>query len=186
MSNNPTPAEAQPSSAPASTSDAAMQPVQQAELAVRATERTYEQWPHAIIRLPLLTQQFRHLSGILNCFPKTDISVNEIFERINSVIGRGHIRGAGPSTTASSDLSTLQAQVRRLQDQVDNVQREQSDLWRELAISGRRDAPREQRVERRRDTGNEYAATGWASNRDELYHDYDSRHDEVARRGGGY
>ena len=112
--------------------------------------------------------------------------MNEIFERINSVIGRGHIRGAGPSTAAISDLNTLQAQVRRLQDQVDNVQREQSDLWREFAIAGRRDAPREQRVERRRDPGNEYAARGWASNRDELYHDYDSRHDEVARRGGGY
>ena len=90
------------------------------------------------------------------------------------------------SVSTSSDLGTLQAQVRRLQDQVDNVQRKQSDLWRELAIAGRCDAPREQRAERRRDPGNEYAARGWASNRDELYHDYDSRHDEVTRRGGGY
>ena len=85
-----------------------------------------------------------------------------------------------------SDLATLQAQVRRLQDQVDNVQREQTDLWRELATMNRRDAPKEQRTERHRDPGNEYAARGWASNRDELYHEYDSRHDEVAHRSEGY
>ena len=182
MSDNPPPAEAQPSSAV----DAAMPPVQPADLVVRATERTYEQWLHAIIRLPLLTQQFRHLAGVLSCFPKSDISVNEIFERINSVIGRGHIRGAGPGPSTNSDTSTLQAQVRRLQDQVDNLQREQSDIWREMAIMGRRDAPKEQRAERRRDPGGDYAARGWASNRDELYREYDPRHDEVARRGGGY
>ena len=124
MSDNPTPAEAQPSSA----SDAEMPLVQPADLAVRATERTYEQWLHAIIRLPLLTQQFRHLAAVLNCFPKHDISVNEIFERLNPVIGRGHIRGAGPGPSTNSDTSAMQAQVRRLQDQVDNVQREQSDI----------------------------------------------------------
>ena len=182
MSDNPTPAEAQPSSA----SDVAMQPVQPAELAVRATERAYEQWLHAIIRLPLVTQQFRHLAGVLNCFPKNDISVNKIFERINSVIGRGHIRGAAPVPSTGPDTSPLQAQVRRLQEQVENLQREQTDLWRELAIMGRRDAPKEQRAERRRDPGSEYAARGWASNRDELYREYDPRHHEVARRGGGY
>ena len=110
MADNPTPAEAQPSSA----SDAVVPPIQSAELAVRATERTYEQWLHAIILLPLLTQQFRHLAAVLNCFPKQDISVNEIFERLNSVIGRGHIRGAGPSPSSNSDTSALQAEVRRL------------------------------------------------------------------------
>ena len=83
-------------------------------------------------------------------------------------------------------MSALQAQFRRLQDQVDNVQRKQADIWRELAVTNRRDAPKEQRVERRRDPGSDYAARGWASNRDELYHEYDPRHDEVARRGGGY
>ena len=124
ISDNATPAEAQPSSA----TDATMPPVQQADLAVRATKRTYEQWVHAIIRLPLLTQQFRHLAAVLNCFPKHDISVNEIFKRLNSVIGRGDIRGADPGPSTSSDTSALQAQVRRLQYQVDNVQREQSDI----------------------------------------------------------
>ena len=102
------------------------------------------------------------------------------------MIGRGHIRGAVPSASAISDLGTLQAQVRRLHDQVDNMQREQTEIWRELATASRRDAPREQRAERRRDPGNKYAARGWASNRDELFHEYDSRHDEVTRRGGGY
>ena len=182
MSSEPTPAEAQPCSA----SDAGMPLVQPIEPAVRATERTYEQWLHAIIRLPLLTQQFRHLAGVLNCFPKQDISVNEIFERLNSVVGRGHIRGAVVANTVGPDISPLQAQVRRLQEQVENLQREQADVWRELATASRRDAPREHRAERRRDPGNDYAARGWASNRDELYHEYDPRHDEVARRGGGY
>ena len=117
-----------------------MPPVQPVEPAVRATECTYEQLLHARTHLPLLTQQFRHLAGVLNCFPKQDISVNEIFERLNSVIGRGHIRGANPGTCAGSDVSPLQAQVRRLQDQVENIQREQTDIWRELVTANRRDA----------------------------------------------
>ena len=181
MSNTPV-LEAQPSSGsdkglPPPVNDATAEP------AVRASARTYEQWLHAIIHLPLLVNHFRHLATALDCFPKEDISVNEIFERLNSVVERGRIRGlSAPGPTTTGDMTNLQAQVRRLQDQVDNLQREQTDLWRELLATTRRDAPREQRVEPRRES----AQRGWASNRDELFNDYNPRHDENARRGGGY
>ena len=55
-------------------------------------------------------------------------------------------------------------------------------MWRELLTVSRRDAAREQRVESRR----EVAPRGWATNHDEMFNDYNPRHDEVARRGGGY
>ena len=137
---------------------------------------------HAIIHLPLLVGQFRHLTNALDCFPKQDISVNEIFERLDSVVGRGRIRApSSPSSPATVDVANLQSLVRRLQDQVDNLQREHTDMWCELLAVTRRDAPREQRVEPRRES----AQRGWTSNRDELFTDYNPRHDENARRGGG-
>jgi len=182
MSSDPATTEAQPSSVPdapvpAPVASSSVEPV------ARASAHTYDQWLHAIIHLPLLTGQFRHLATVLGCFPKQDISVNEIFERLNSVVGRNRIRGtSGPSTLPGVDVAGLQSQIRRLQDQVDNLQREHTDMWRELLAATRRDAPREQRVELRRDA----ASRGWASNRDELFTDYNPRHDENARRGGGY
>ena len=80
------------------------------------------------------------------------------------------------------DVVNLQSLVRRLQDQVDNLQREHTDMWRELLAVTRRDAPCEQRVEPRRET----SPRGWTSNRDEFFNDYNPQHDEVARHGGGY
>ena len=182
MSNNPTGTDAQPcpdveAPAPVAVYSSSANP------APRTSAQTYENWLHAIIHLPLLVGQFRHLASALDCFPKQDISVNEVFERLNSVVGRGRSRApSGPSSVATVDVVNLQSLVRRLQDQVDNLQREHTDMWRELLAVTRRDASREQRVDSRR----EAAQRGWASNRDELFNDYNPRHDEVARRGGGY
>ena len=106
MSNTPVPSH--PEAHPPSGSDIGLPPpVNDAttEPAVRASVRTYEQWLHAIIHLPLLVNHFHHLASALDCFPKQDISVNGIFERLNSVIGRGRIRGpsaTGPTTTGDT------------------------------------------------------------------------------------
>ena len=151
MSSNQTTTQAQPSSVPDAPAPAPAGS-SAAELAPRASAQTYEQWLHAIIHLPLLVGQFRHLASALDCFPKQDISVNEIFERLHSVVGRGRIRApSGPSTLTTVDVANLQSLVRRLQDQVDNHQREHADMWPELLTVSRRDAAREQRVESRRE-----------------------------------
>ena len=75
----------------------------------------------------------------------------------------------------------------RLQDQLDNVRREQPDMWREILSAARRDAPMEQcDVCRSGESAQAHSNRGWASNREELFTGYEPRYDEVARRGGGY
>ena len=152
---------------------------------VRASERTYDGWLHAVIHLSSFSGMFRHIGAALSCFHKTEISVNEVLERLSSVLGRRRTRGdLGPLASTSELVGQHSVSIRRLQDQVSSLQRYQEDLWRELASL--RDAQREHRAEPHgeREHGQAAASRGWASNRDELFTDYHSRHDETARRGG--
>ena len=65
------------------------------------------------------------------CFHKADISVNEVLECLNSVLGRSRILGdLGPLASTSELVGQHTVIIRRLQDQVTSLQRDQEELWR--------------------------------------------------------